>query len=112
VFLNLISNAIHSLVDEEERIIDISYVAREDIEVTISDTGCGISEEDLIRVFDPFFSKKGIYAESGSSQSEFECIGLGLSVCYTILEKHHNSSIDISSKLGSGTKVIFNLQKA
>lgn len=114
VFANLLSNAWQSLINEKEKVISISCKELDDknIELTIEDTGCGIKEEDLYKVFDPFFSTKGIYAQSGTPQSNFESRGLGLSVCHTILEKHHNGKINITSKIGKGTKVTFTLTKS
>jgi len=114
VFINLLSNAIHSLIDAEEKIITISCIEHVNgiIEITIADTGCGISQVNLNRIFEPFFGTKGIYAEPGSSQSEFESRGLGLSVCHTILEKHHDGKIDIFSEPGKGTRVVFKLHKS
>jgi two-component system NtrC family sensor kinase len=58
--------------------------------VRIRDTGCGIPEENLARIFDPFFSTK----ESGT--------GLGLSLCYGIVE-NNRGKIDVESILGEGT---------
>ena len=59
--------------------------------VRISDNGCGISEGNLARIFDPFFSTK-----------ENKGTGLGLSVSYGIIEKH-GGKIDVQSELGVGT---------
>jgi two-component system NtrC family sensor kinase len=61
-------------------------------EVTIRDTGVGISETDLPRIFDPFFTTK----EKGT--------GLGLSVVYGIIE-HLGGKLTIESKVGQGTTV-------
>jgi PAS domain S-box-containing protein len=65
----------------------------EQAEIKITDTGTGISQENLKRVFDPFFTtKKG------------EGTGLGLSISYSYV-KNHNGHITLSSKLGKGTEV-------
>lgn len=60
---------------------------------TIRDTGEGISEENLSRIFDPYFSTK--HKETGS--------GLGLYVTYGIV-KAHNGYIDVKSRPGKGTE--------
>jgi signal transduction histidine kinase len=62
------------------------------IEVEISDTGCGIPQEHLSKLFDPFFSTK----KAG------EGTGLGLSVSLGIIERHHGT-IDVKSKVGEGS---------
>ena len=59
---------------------------------SVSDTGTGISEENLLKIFDPYFSTK--MKESGS--------GLGLYVTYGII-KAHNGEVEVSSKTGKGT---------
>ena len=62
------------------------------LEVTVSDTGCGITEGDKEKIFDPFFTTK----EEGKN------VGLGLSVVYGIITRH-NGSIDLESRVGKGS---------
>lgn len=62
------------------------------VQFSVTDTGVGIEEENLTRIFDPYFSTK--QKETGS--------GLGLYVTYGII-KAHNGHIDVSSKVGEGT---------
>ncbi len=64
---------------------------REFIEINISDTGCGISREDLSKIFEPFFSTKG---QKGN--------GLGLAVIWGIID-NHNGTITVDSEVGKGT---------
>jgi two-component system NtrC family sensor kinase len=64
---------------------------REHIEVQVSDTGCGISAEDLLKVFEPFYSTKGAKGT-----------GLGLAVAWGIIDSH-NGSISVQSEVGQGT---------
>ncbi len=66
--------------------------------VEIEDTGSGISEENLKKIFDPFFSTKKIG----------EGVGLGLSICRNIIDMH-GGIIEVKSQLGKGTKVIITL---
>jgi two-component system NtrC family sensor kinase len=60
------------------------------VEITVSDTGGGIPEKDLERIFEPFFTSK----ESGT--------GLGLAITHGIIEQH-DGSISVESKEGEGT---------
>jgi CheY-like chemotaxis protein len=77
---------------KNEQIREGDFVALE-----ISDKGCGIAEEDMERIFEPFYSKK-IMGRGGS--------GLGMAVVWATIQDHHGF-IDIESKLDEGT--IFHL---
>jgi two-component system cell cycle sensor histidine kinase/response regulator CckA len=69
--------------------------------IKISDTGHGIPEEDLDRLFDPFFSTKGEFAKF-ESQKQFTGNGLGLAICNLIMKKN-GGSISAESNVGEGT---------
>jgi two-component system NtrC family sensor kinase len=62
------------------------------VEVRVSDTGMGIPQENLSKIFDPFFTTKD--PQRGT--------GLGLSVSYGIIQKHHGDII-VESEVGKGT---------
>ncbi len=62
------------------------------IEISIVDTGCGISEQNLRRIFDPFFTSKDVGKGTG----------LGLSVSHGIVEAH-GGAIDVQSRVGEGS---------
>jgi two-component system, cell cycle sensor histidine kinase and response regulator CckA len=64
------------------------------IKISIRDQGPGISEEDLLRIFDPYFSIKDMGAQKG--------MGLGLAVAHSIVQKH-GGLITVESNLGSGS---------
>jgi len=72
--------------------------------ITVQDTGIGISEKDLPKIFDRFFrvDKARSRGEGGS--------GLGLSICKYIIERHHGK-IEVESKLGQGTKFKIRISK-
>ena len=91
VFLNLISNAMRAMKSGGELYITTSFNStRKGIIIKFEDTGVGIPEENLKKMFKPFFttSKEGT--------------GLGLSICQNIINEH-KGNISVESKLGEGT---------
>lgn len=104
VLQNLVSNSVKFTNDYG--LITISSEEKNDlIKITIADTGTGMSEKDLSKLFkiDEHFSTKGTKDESGT--------GLGLLLCKELVEKH-GGTIWAESKLGSGTKFHFTIPKA
>ncbi|MFH1672372.1 MAG: ATP-binding protein [Pseudomonadota bacterium] len=98
VFLNVMINAIQAMPDGGNIDLGIDLVRisqsgepEEYVRITISDTGSGISDQNLSRVFDPFFTTKG---SKGT--------GLGLSVCQRVMEDHQGK-FEIKRRKGSGT---------
>jgi signal transduction histidine kinase len=103
VFINLLFNAIQSTPAKGK--ISITTRKRQKtngltdfIQVEISDTGVGIHEEDLEKIFTPFFTTKA--KEEGS--------GLGLAMTHQIIEEHEGT-IDVRSKINQGTTFTINL---
>ena len=98
LFVNLIRNAIQAMKNGGELTISANALNqnfqndRSFVEIIIEDKGCGISPEDLEKVFDPFFTRKS----NGT--------GLGLSICKKIVNAH-NGEIRLESVLGKGTTV-------
>ena len=93
VFLNLIINAQQAIEGDGEIVISTSryeQALQPSILVQLTDTGVGIAEDDLTRIFDPFFStgKKGT--------------GLGLWVTQDIV-RQHGGRIEVTSEIGRGT---------
>ena len=72
--------------------INIRMDGNDRVMLTISDDGCGISEKDLKRVFEPFFSTK-----TGKGGT-----GLGLSITYGLVEQL-SGTINVNSELNKGT---------
>jgi signal transduction histidine kinase len=95
IILNLVKNAMEASGDYGTIVIKTRHIPNEKtIELVVSDSGDGISPELLPRIFDPFFSTKGEYGNSG----------LGLSVVYGLVSKF-NGSIHVESEVGKGTTV-------
>lgn len=98
IFVNLISNA---LKFTQAGYVEISVIDKRDVvEYAVSDTGIGISEEDLPKVFGKF-EQFGL--EAGSREGG---TGLGLSISKGIVELHHGK-IWVESELGWGSKFTF-----
>ncbi len=91
VILNILLNAIHAVTPPGK----IGIITRAEgafVETVISDTGCGIPEENLGRIFDPFYTTKD--STKGT--------GLGLAVSYGIIKKH-GGDIVVNSSVGMGS---------
>lgn len=103
VFLNIISNAIYAI---NKRFGDIPggelTIATghddENVIITITDNGIGMSEQTVKKVFEPFFTTK----EVG------EGTGLGMSIAYNTIKKH-NGQIIVNSEPGKGTEFILKI---
>jgi len=104
--MNIISNAIEAIqgpgrvtVSTKSRYIDkpvtgYDYIEEGDyVVLTVSDTGIGISPEDMERIFEPFYTKK-VMGRSGT--------GLGMAVVWGTV-KDHKGYIDVQSSVGKGT---------
>ncbi|MBW1792208.1 MAG: hypothetical protein JRJ14_08130, partial [Deltaproteobacteria bacterium] len=91
VVMNLSINAIHAMSDGG--VLNIHTCAEGDlIHVQVTDTGTGISKENIQRIFDPFFTTKDVG----------EGTGLGLSVSYSLIERM-GGNITVESEEGKGT---------
>lgn len=95
VFINLLKNAIESMEDGGEVIIQVEELDNQ-IEIKFIDRGCGIPRELISKLGQPFFTTK----DRGT--------GLGLMVCYSIIESHHGTML-IDSTNGEGTTVSVSL---
>ncbi len=91
VFMNVLVNASHA-IEHEGKIFIRTHHNQECAMVEIRDTGKGISQKDLQRIFDPGYTTKGFGVGTG----------LGLSIVYQIM-KDHKGKIEVESELGQGT---------
>lgn len=99
VFYNLIRNAYQSIPGSEGVIYIQSCYNDNDVIISISDTGCGISHEVMGKLYEPFKTSK----KSGN--------GLGLLIVRRII-KAHGGSLAIASKENTGTTITINLPRA
>jgi signal transduction histidine kinase len=109
VFLNLMTNALDAIEDGGDVRITACRRSRDGqepgeawLEVTVSDTGVGISAQNLPKVFDPFFTTK----EVGKGT------GLGLAVSQSIVEQHRGTIEVASEGIGKGAVVTLSLPLA
>lgn len=102
VFMNLLINASHA-IEDRGTIKMVTEIDDDNLLVSISDTGKGIDEENLTKLFNPFFTTKSVG----------EGTGLGLSISHGIVEKH-GGNIYVESEVGKGTtfKVVLPLNGA
>lgn len=96
VLVNIVVNAFHAMPNGG--LCQISAIQREAqgklwVEITVQDSGVGITKEQLSHLFEPFYTTK----PSGT--------GLGLAIAYRIMQDH-GGTIQVSSEPGSGTKVV------
>jgi len=97
IFLNIIDNSLWAMPDGGNLIIITQKSDRKNfIEIQISDTGCGIPEKDLSRIFDPFYTKK----KNGT--------GLGLPIVKKIIQEHRGF-ISVFSQRNKGTTFTIDL---
>jgi len=101
VFINLLVNAADAMDSNGGEIListeRLTVKERDCIVVKITDFGCGIPQENLSKIFDPFYSTKG---QKGT--------GLGLAVVWGIVEEH-NGKIEVKTEVGKGTTFTLSL---
>jgi PAS domain S-box-containing protein len=92
VFINILNNSIESMPDGGEIKIEVCCLNNREVRIRCIDQGCGIPENRIPRLGEPFYTTK----EKGT--------GLGLMVSFKIIE-NHRGRIEIDSELGKGTTV-------
>lgn len=97
-FLNIIINAIEAMDQSNGKLMITLIDSEKQSQVTIKDNGCGITEENLSRLFEPYFTAK----RNG--------MGLGLATTLNILQSH-KAEVEVQSKLNEGTSFIITFKK-
>jgi two-component system NtrC family sensor kinase len=92
VFVNLLNNSAEAMPHGGTITMETRMQGQEMIEISVADTGGGIPEENLSKLFNPFFTTKPLGKGTG----------LGLSIAYGII-KMHRGQISVKSQLGRGT---------
>ena len=92
IFWNLARNAIQAMEDGGTLKVILSIAGNNRVKITFSDTGCGMSPEQVEQLFEPF------------SKSTTGGTGLGLSIVYQIV-RDHSGTINVSSKKNKGTDI-------
>jgi PAS domain S-box-containing protein len=92
VFMNILINA-GQAITENGKIRIATGLAGDEVWIEISDNGSGIAAESIGRIFDPFFTTKQVGIGTG----------LGLSLSYSIVEKH-GGRIEVESQPGNGAR--------
>ncbi|MBN1517193.1 PAS domain S-box protein [Candidatus Sumerlaeota bacterium] len=106
VILNMIINASHAIAEknsgesaEKGKIIISTRSDNDWVEIRIADTGAGIAEANLGKIFDHFFTTKPVGKGTGQ----------GLAIAYATIVEQHKGTIDVESKVGEGTTFIIRL---
>ncbi|WP_339532058.1 ATP-binding protein [Pseudomonas mucidolens] len=92
VVMNLVINAAQAMGPERGTITISNGIEGDQVWLEVADNGCGIGADSLQKIFDPFFTTKPVG----------EGTGLGLSLSYGIVKKHHGD-ISVRSEPGKGT---------
>jgi len=99
VMINLLVNAV-KFTPQKGTITITASDGKKEIKISVSDTGIGIPEHKLTRIFDRF------YQVDGSNSRKYGGVGLGLSMCKSIIEKHYGSIWAESRGSGSTFHVV------
>lgn len=102
VFMNIMINAKHAMHKSNEKCLTIE-MGRQDnmVYIAFSDTGCGIDEKTIPKLFEPFYTTKGPLG-GGTYGSKIPGTGLGLSVSDSIV-REHGGRVEVKGKVNIGS---------
>jgi len=92
--MNIVLNAIQAIRDKGTLTIT-TRKHKNHLDISIKDSGSGISAENMDKIFDPFFTTKDVGGGTG----------LGLAISYGIIERH-GGKIEVKSEVGRGSEFI------
>ena len=98
VFMNIINNA-HDAMHGKGTLFISVYADNENVVIAFRDTGPGIPDDMLPKIFDPGFTTKGVGVGTG----------LGLSICYRIIREHHKGIITAENHEKHGAILTINI---
>lgn len=99
VFMNILTNATQAIEGDKGSVtISTKVIQKNRVQISIKDTGKGMTAEVSEKIFEPFFTTKDMSKGTG----------LGMSITYGIIQKH-GGEIAVSSQLGKGTEFIITL---
>jgi len=101
VFVNIIMNAVDAMEGRGRLTVTTRFLTETDaLEIGLADTGCGMTKEVLERIFEPFYTTKGVGHGTG----------LGLSISHGIIQRH-GGTLKASSRVGEGSLFTVTLPK-
>jgi len=104
VFDHIISNAVNSMIEKGGNLtFDSKYIKTGNqpfVQVSVKDTGIGLTKEQLIHIFDDFY-------KTDESRHKLDSTGLGLTICKNIIEKHNGKIWADSQGKGMGATIYF-----
>jgi signal transduction histidine kinase len=102
VFTNIITNALDAMFDANSQPMQLGLTTQvlpnQQVQITIRDSGPGMPPDVKAKIFDPFFTTK----EVGKGT------GLGLGICFKIIQQHQGT-VEVHSTLGGGTEFVITL---
>jgi signal transduction histidine kinase len=103
IILNLIGNACHALIaSHEKKIIIRTGMKNNQVYARITDTGCGIAANKMQKIFSPFYTEKGEFAEPDSPFNKVKGMGVGLFASKNIATDH-GGDIMVESRVDIGS---------
>lgn len=101
---NIIGNAVDSYVTikrtASRKVIVETNVTAKNIEITVTDNGCGIHSDNINKLYDAFYTTK---------TQDVRGMGIGLTIARQFIEKDFGGRLDVSSSLGKGSKFVISI---